>query len=121
MGNPGRQPGVGTTVATGAIDRMVAEKWVEVWNDDTQATFVRRSDTCLAPVRKWRGEGGLCLLSPGHRGYHSTQVGTCNECHKRRRYSSMEERAIADGDDPDYEWFCFFCLRLLIEFYDWPE
>ena len=62
--------------------------------------------TCGQPVRG----GGICLLSPGHRGYHSTVVYTCDACGKRRR--GQPHQHGRDGEYQDGLAFCFMCVGI---------
>lgn len=62
-------------------------------------------ETCNAPVRG----GGVCKLDPGHKGYHSTSVFTCEGCGKKRR--GAPAAYTDDGEIRHGLAFCFMCVR----------
>jgi hypothetical protein len=63
------------------------------------------SNECGAQVRG----GGICHLTHGHRGYHSTVTFTCDGCNKIRR--GRPTTYGRDGEYPRGMKFCFLCSR----------
>lgn len=68
-----------------------------------------RDEICGHPVRGVPGT--VCLLKPGHKGYHSCVVFTCDGCGRRLRGQPTAKVPETGWDDDGWLAFCFLCIN----------